>query len=719
MPMSLASAPSSRPPSASPQLAAFVQALRAGLHDGLRAALDAAAEALDQAQARTLTPIERARLCDLQSPLRSRRTAWMPRLLQSLEEALDEELGERRIEAHGAEAPERALTLLDEESIDEDIALSRLVQVAEIEAEGALRELAARCTRLRGWEYVQPDAHPMRPAVVARALRRGVGTLDLAAPSRLALLRQLAPAVGNQLAPLYARQLALLEQWSIEPERFGMRASSPSPSSFAALAAAGAGPGPDPGPGAGGPGSAVERGLGEGPLSTALIRSPSTEGAARRLAEHALHRLALGASASASAGDPASPSGALDPVQTMARLLTALIGRAATGGGARRALQRLEAPARRLAQTEPEVWRSPDHPLWLLLDRLLQSGPLLDEEDLDGNTLSGNALDAALTRLEQEDPPDPEQLRLALQAVDGASQAQLQAQAQRLAPQAEHMQQHVAREEIEARVRELVVQQVHARGLPPALHQFLVGPWTTALAASAERHGLDSAQFAMQAELIDTFVATCTRPRKQPLDSATFTRCLTHARLALVDAGLPAARVEAELADLGRTMRRPWHEARETLPAFDEAATGRSAPAGPSNALADLIPESPGAAEATAAPPASEPLALHEALATVALELGGGAEASARLSAACEAWVGALEPGTLCRLFIQGRWCTLQLVWRSLDRSMFVLTSRQADAKHTLTRSTLHKLRGAGLAASIERGQFIAHALDELAQASI
>ena len=119
--MSLASAPSSRPPSASPQLAAFVQALRAGLHDGLRAALDAAAEALDQAQARTLTPIERAGLSDLQGLLRSRRAAWMPRLLQSLEEALEEELGERRIEAHGAEASERALTLLDEESIDEDI----------------------------------------------------------------------------------------------------------------------------------------------------------------------------------------------------------------------------------------------------------------------------------------------------------------------------------------------------------------------------------------------------------------------------------------------------------------------------------------------------------------------------------------------------------------------------------------------------------------------
>jgi hypothetical protein len=253
---------------------------------------------------------------------------------------------------------------------------------------------------------------------------------------------------------------------------------------------------------------------------------------------------------------------------------------------------------------------------------------------------------------------------------------------------------------------------------------FVVGPWASALAASAEKHGIDSPQFAMQAELVDTFVGLCTRARNQPLDRAAYTRCLTHARLALADAGLAAPRIEAELADLDRTLRRPWRDARQTMPGFDDvgasnlAAPGR--PAAPEVLRPDaFLPDAGESIPVTAAAPASDALDLHDALATVPLELGTSAEATARLTAACEVWVGALEPGTLCRLFVQGRWSTLQLVWRSLDRSMFVLTNRQADANHTLTRATLHKLRAAGLAASIERGQLIAQALDELAQASV
>lgn len=428
------------------------------------------------------------------------------------------------------------------------------------------------------------------------------------------------------------------------------------------------------------------------------------------MAEQALRRLAPLDDGEAS----------LPPAEVMARLLAVLHGRARLTEGTRTLIRRLESPARRLAVSEPAMWRSPDHAIWQLLDRLVSAGALLDDIDFTQAGRAGAELEAAVTRLEQSDPPDATQLRVALDAMDDAAAERLDAEAQQLAPQAAVMQARLARDEIETRVREQILQQVRGAPVPAALHQFLVGPWTQALAHSAQQHGFESAQFQVQADMIETLVETCSRPRNRPLAADVYTRCMTHARLGLTDAGLPPARMEAELADLGRSLRKPWADARHTLPSFDEAKpaatplhVGGPAAAADDRAEADDEPDT-----APAVHTAADPLGLHEALATVQIDMGPSPEANQRAQAACEAWLGALEPGTLCRLFIQGRWTNMQLVWRSLDRSLFVFSGRQAGVKQSMTRATLHKLRAAGLAAAIERGQFIAQALGEVARAA-
>jgi hypothetical protein len=669
-------------------MVAFAQALQQGLGDWLPVGLDEADEGLERAGLATAAAADRARLADLRLKLRAQRPIWLRGLAQGIGQAIDEELRGLPDAPRVAATQVQSLALLDEDAIDEDIALSRLVQVAELEADAALRELAARCSNLRGLPTVRPDAHPMRPAVVARGLRGAVAGFGLDAAQRLDLLRQLAPAIGAQLAPVYARQVTLLTAWGVQPTRFGTRDQP------------GGLPHGDAGP---------DDGTDEGPLRTAIIsRLPGTA-TPRMLAESALRRLA----------QPADGHGGLPPAEIMARLLAVLHSRAGLSDGTRTLIRRLESPARRMAVSEPELWRSPDHPLWQLLDRLVSAGAVLEDIDFTQAGEAGAALEAAVTRLEVTDPPEAEQLRVALAAMDGAASDLLDAEAERLAPQAAVMQAQLARDEIETRVREQIVQQVRGATVPAALHQFLVGPWTTALAHSAQRHGFDSRQFRVQADMIETLVEICSRPRNRPLPADVYTRCLTHARLGLTDAGLPAARVEAELADFGRTLRKPWADARHSLPSFDDAAPAATplkdpvAPAAADTSEPDEEPDT-GFEGKTA----SDPLGLHDALATVQIDMGPGPEARTRAQAACEDWLGALEPGTLCRLFIQGHWTNAQLVWRSLDRSMFVFSGRQAGVKHTMTRATLHKLRAAGLAAEIERGQFIAQALGEVARAT-
>lgn len=670
-----------------PTMAAFVQAVRRALHDWLPLVLAECAASLEPSRLqRVATPADRLRLAELGTRTRAQAGAWSAALAQAIGQAIDDDLHGRDDDNRPGGALPDALSLMDEAAIDEDIALSRLVQTAELQAETSLRELAARCSRLRGLPAVLPDAHPMRPAVVARGLRMAVAGFGLDAASRLDLLRALAPAAGERLAPEYARQVSLLSGWGVEPSRFQLR----DPLAGGSLRPFG---GPTGGPTGGAPAR----------LSAALRQplpdpGPAPTQAPRQLTHGALQRLAVG-----------QPGGGPPPAETMARLLAVLLSRSGLTDGARGLIRRLEAPARRLAVTEPAIWQSPDHPLWQLLDRLMSAGAVLGDAGLTQAGRAGAELEAAVQRLEQTDPPDPGQLQVAVTAVDDAASWQLGAEAERVAPQAEQMRAELARDEIEARVREQVVEQLRQRPLPPGLRQFLVGPWTTALSHSAHAHGFDSPQFRSQASMLEPMLDLCARPRTQALAADVYTRCMTHARLGLVDAGFPEARVEAELADLGRTLRRPWHDALQAGTGFDEAAPATWA-----------APIAPGTGEDTAANrpegPATDALGLHDALATVPIDMGLGGEADPRAQAACEAWVGTLEPGMMCRLFLQGRWANAQLVWRSLDRSMFVFGGRQAGVTHTMARPALHKLRAAGLAATIERGQFIAQALGELAR---
>lgn len=669
------------PPGASQPVEAYRQAVRQELPQWLAPCVAATLERFELARQGALQSAERTALAEALAAMQGQREAWTQRLVAAVMQAIDDDLVEAA-SAPPPDEPELALSLLDDDTIDEDIALSRLVQVAELEADAALRELAARCSRMRGLASVSPDANPMRPAVVAGALRRAVGESGLKAAHRVLLLRELGIAIGSRLAAVYAAQLELLKGWGVEPTQFKLRLSlgnfgaPPSTPAPAAL------PVHEPGHG----------------NAAAQVQSVAGE---------ALRRLGV--------GQPDVESER--PAEVMARLLTVLLSRSTLTDGSRAMIRRLDSPARQLAAHEPDIWRSPDHPLWQLLDRLVSAGSVDDALDTTHPGPLGAALERAVQRLEAANPPDAEDCRQALATVDHVATDLLGLQVERVAPQAERMHAQVARDDIEVRLREQIVQQVRGNTVPPALRQFLVGPWASALAHSAQQHGDESVQVQLQAELVDEMIAACTRPQGQALMSKVFTRCVTHARLGLMEAGLPAQRIDAEVADLECVLRSPWGQPK--APDVDAAKVSGSTAAQP---LPQAPPPPFAATEPmghAGEPPDSRPLGLHDALATVPIEMTDVEDQQLQRAAhdATEAWLDGLETGVLCRMFMLGRWMNTQVVWRSRNHSMFVFSSRHGGRSHSLSRVALRRLRAAGLAATIERGQFVAQALSELAGA--
>jgi len=73
-----------------------------------------------------------------------------------------------------------------------------------------------------------------------------------------------------------------------------------------------------------------------------------------------------------------------------------------------------------------------------------------------------------------------------------------------------------------------------------------------------------------------------------------------------------------------------------------------------------------------------------------------------------------LRAGDRLRLFVEGRWSRVQLLWRS-DRGLFFLfTGDNPSRNHSITRRALERLAGAGLLLPIEHKPLLQRAVDHL-----
>ena len=334
-----------------------------------------------------------------------------------------------------------------------------------------------------------------------------------------------------------------------------------------------------------------------------------------------------------------------------------------------------------------------------LLDRLVSAGAVHDEMDSSRPGPVGDALERAVRALEEANPPGSADCEVALQQVDTAVTDLLDQQAGQIEAQAQGMARQGERDDEARRLREQLVLQVRSSQAPPALNRFLLGPWAQVLTHSAQAHGGSSTQVQLQVELVDQLFELVNRSEGSRLSLRKLTQGLTHARLGLSESGFDADRVEAEVEGLKRVLVDPWTRAANDPDLELDPWTGADSPA----------------FAATQPMDADEGLGLHEALPTVPLDTLGPDDSDGEGGARSEGWLDALPVGSFCRMHLMGQWMNTRLLWCSDNRGMYVFASRHGGRMHTLSRRSLHKLRAAGLAASIESGQFVAQAMTELA----
>ena len=129
-----------------------------------------------------------------------------------------------------ATVPIDQLTLVDDQQIEEDIEVARVIQLVDTAAEVELRDLRALCATLRSAPAALPELVPLRPEVAARALSRALQSLGLARDARLLALRMVGKAVADRLgragARAHARAQALGRRAAAVPTARGARAAA-------------------------------------------------------------------------------------------------------------------------------------------------------------------------------------------------------------------------------------------------------------------------------------------------------------------------------------------------------------------------------------------------------------------------------------------------------------------------------------------------------------
>lgn len=121
------------------------------------------------------------------------------------------------------------LTLVGDESMQEDVEVSQLIRMIESGAEWEIRDLNARMESLRQVDSARHGegvrGNPLRPEVFGRSLQRALGSLDVDHEARLALLRAFGVAMTSALKDTYGAYNGRLEAAHVEPARYSVRTS--------------------------------------------------------------------------------------------------------------------------------------------------------------------------------------------------------------------------------------------------------------------------------------------------------------------------------------------------------------------------------------------------------------------------------------------------------------------------------------------------------------
>ena len=366
-------------------------------------------------------------------------------------------------------------------------------------------------------------------------------------------------------------------------------------------------------------------------------------------------------------------------------------------------MSRMQVAALRLCLTDSTALESYDHPVWRLLDRIGETSQGYSR--IEDPRLSGFLAFAAAVAEEMAgaSTPDTPLFRRGLNRLDVHLSEQLQGQlraahaavdALQVAERREILQQHLA--------QRITDQMVNVR-TSPAIRRFVTGSWARVIAEDMLRHGEQSEETLSSLKTVDDLLWSLKipdHPQSRQRLIALLPGLLQRVRTGMESIDVPAAEQQTVLNELMAIHT-------EALRPGARGATGALTPEEIVQRMRDEV-----VAETAPARSYSDSVIDLSSMETVPAEhLPSGAD---RIDDDSGKRIESLRVGDRQRIFLQGRWARVQLLWRS-DRSLFFLFAGESPTRtHSITRRALERLSSAGLVQPLEVKPLVQRAIDRM-----
>lgn len=639
----------------------------------------------------------------------------------AFEQALANEI-QAEIESHGQATDKSSaaaawrlddLTLVDEAQAEEEIEVSRTVQLIDLIAEWELRELQAFTSTLQGETRLRPQDNPARPAIYAKALSTAVRALPLADNERNMLLRVSGKTLADLLKAYYAELCNTLRQQGWSPQAYkAVTQPRRAPQSDVIVTRPGALHSlleklPPPAPAA--------------PADTAVASSGDGQGT---LTFQALNE-ARAPSAGPSAHDVSRTYSEEQVFDLLNRLFAQMLRDQQDQPVICHLIDQLQPAVMRVARHDPQILRSANHPVWELINQLAAYASGYSEPDHAELNAFLNFVQPRIAQLVPPPGPTLSQLQTTLGDIQHFIEAQSHAKVQSAPEALVKLQEADLRLSVYPILLQQVEQQVASRKLKPSIRDFLVGPWVNVLTQAMASLTPDEDNIQAMMSTVDDLLLSLQRPanieeREQLRRS--LPGLIDRLKRGMTSIALEQSQQDAILNDLmgihthhllatPKTKLRTAEASAEDIVAQMRQEMRQEMRQDMRQAQRELAPDRP-----SPSPRHQQPVDTNlGSLPTVPMPY---AEDTADLpgTATPSAWADALQKGMWCKLFMQGQWTTTHLLWVSANRQFYMFTSERAGRMHTMTRRALERLRAEGLATDLEDRSLMQRAVDSMLQ---
>ena len=653
--------------------------------------------------------------------------------VESLAKRVREEIdGPRETSFAEARTGLGGLELMDEARVEVDIEISRAMQLIDSTAEWELRELQTFTSTLIGQSHVNAESNPFRPLIYASALWDATCAVVNSQIQRSVVLRTAAGVIAGLLKNAWAAASTRLESAGVQPgtyrtvilpsgASFGRFTApeSPRPGALSALlssmpgAAYGSTRGRDDGAGTGAAadGAGVTRAVrSDGTprrnpeLEQALLRldellrHPPSEASltgrgtpgGNRLEQH---RAALVASAS----EPIDRQ----VIELATRLFESLLVDSQLPGAFRPLIARMQIAVLRVVLAENAVLDSYDHPVWRLLDRIGEVS--IGYSRIEDPRLSGflSFASAVAEEMAGAGAPDTALFRRGLNRVDVYLSEQLQGQLRSAQASVDALQLSERREILQQHLAQRLADQMVQVRTTPTIRRFVTSTWAQVIAEDMLTKGEQSEATMSDLKTVDDLLWSLKIPdhpqsRQRLLQLLPGLLHRLRVGMELIALQLPEQHVVLnELMTIHTEALRPGTKTSGALTPEEIVQSMRD----------EVLPETP-------ARSFSDSVIDLSSMETVPAEHlpSSGDHTEDDPSQRVEG----LRAGDRLRIFLQGRWSRVQLLWRS-DRSLFFLFAGESPTRtHSITRRALERLSSAGLVQPLEARALVQRSVERM-----